>query len=89
MEDVTANAETLMYQAVSTSEIWLRKIVTILDDMFGEGYAEDHPTLVSGMLTAAALDQHAAHVRIAGQDIREGLYSIGRVIRDLDTLPED
>lgn len=86
MEDVTASAETLMYQAVSTSEVWLKKIVTILDDMFGTGYAEDHPTLVSGMLTAAALDQHAAYVKVAGQDVRDGLNSLGRAIED---LPED
>jgi hypothetical protein len=80
--DVLADATTLLRQAPMTISEYLSAVVTMLDDRFGEGYAEKHPDLVGVLVTACTRDFGTAFLKLAAQDLREALYALADAVRE-------
>jgi len=53
---MVADADTLMRQAPDTAELYLRKVVASIDDVFGAGHAKANPALVAAMVQACTAD---------------------------------
>ena len=53
---MAADADTLMRQAPATADLYLRQVVTSIDDVFGDGYAKANPALVAAMVQACTVD---------------------------------
>jgi hypothetical protein len=51
--------ETLFRQAPMTAHTYLNDAIDKLDLVFGQGYARDHPELVSAYMQTCAIDYHA------------------------------
>ncbi|MBN7843662.1 hypothetical protein J0A78_02130 [Providencia rettgeri] len=62
-------AETLATQATKTAYGWLIDAKEAIDSVFGDGYVEKHPELVSGFMQAAALDQAGMYLRAIAESL--------------------
>ena len=49
-------SDTLMRQAPMSADLYLRKAVESIDEVFGAGYAKAHPAVVTAFLQACAVD---------------------------------
>lgn len=66
MSRVTADPLTLIKQASSTVEYYVRDGADFLDRTFGEGYSKKNPVLLGAFITAAAMDfQTSMHTQSA------------------------
>ena len=54
MNDVTA--DTLMRQAPTTVDFYLKEAIASIDDRLGEGSAKKHPELLAAFIKASAMD---------------------------------
>lgn len=50
------NPENAMRQATYTAEYYMEKAKLKIDEFFGDGYAMNHPSLVSSFMHVCALD---------------------------------
>ena len=66
---VKASAEKLMEQAIYTADEYMHSAVNLIDKMFGNGYAKEHPELISAFMQTAAKDYQA-------QNILKGLETV-------------
>jgi len=82
MQPISADAGTLMNQAVMTAKTYLIGAKKEIDDVFGDGYAEAHPELVSAFLRTCAADFGAAVAGAIAQDTAESLAGAIREIAD-------
>jgi hypothetical protein len=80
MDRITANAECLMEQGAITAYTWMRQAVKDIDRMFGDGYAKEHPELISGYIKAASIDQLSSVIASVMQDTSEELSVVLREI---------
>lgn len=74
--DRLPSAEILAEQAAKTASGWMSDAVTGIDELFGKGYAKQHPELVAAFMQSAAIDEAAMHLRgiaLAHQRIDETL----------------
>lgn len=69
MRRIDATPETLMTQAGDTADVWLGQAVRSIDATFGDGYAKDHPELVSAFLKAASFDWMTSVFENSGDSI--------------------
>lgn len=53
---MSADADTLMRQAPMTADLYLRKAVQSIDEVFGAGYAKEHPEIVAAFMQACTVD---------------------------------
>ena len=53
---MSADADTLMRQAPMTVDLYLRKAVESIDEVFGAGYAKAHPEVVAAFMQACSWD---------------------------------
>lgn len=53
----------LMRQARDTAEAYFNQAVRIIDEKFGEGYAKEHPELITGYMDTAAQDYNTGMMR--------------------------
>ena len=56
MGSITASWDTLLDQASSTTDTYFRRMVRIIDDEFGDGYAKKNPELVGRLVQTCAID---------------------------------
>ena len=82
MDRITATAETLMRQAPMSVETYLHEAHTMIDGVYGDGYAEKHPELIAAFIQACASDFQASFLGAVLQDM-----DIQRVLAEIqDTL---
>lgn len=63
---ITADSQTLYEQAIGTTNDYMRHAVETIDELFGKGYATEHPELVAAYMQTAASDLAASiHGKIA------------------------
>ncbi|HIB5224350.1 TPA: hypothetical protein ACWW8Y_004952 [Escherichia coli] len=70
------SADTLAEQAAKTASGWMSDAVIAIDELFGKGYAKQHPELVAAFMQTAGLDEAAMHLRglvLANQRIDDTL----------------
>jgi hypothetical protein len=48
--------DALLIQACGTADTYMRAAIQCIDKCFGNGYAKDHPELVTAFMQVAALD---------------------------------
>lgn len=53
---MSADADTLMRQAPMTVDLYLRKAVESIDEVFGAGYAKANPAVVAAFMQACSWD---------------------------------
>ncbi|VWX52979.1 hypothetical protein NOVOSPHI9U_420222 [Novosphingobium sp. 9U] len=70
---ILANNETLLRQASKTAEQYLQDAIGSIDHSLGQGYAEQHPELIAGFMTTAALDYGASVIARALGSLGDGL----------------
>lgn len=66
---ITADWYTLMDQAPGTVDHYLGRVIDMVDRQFGDGYAQEHPELVSSLVTACCLDFLTSHMGVAAQKL--------------------
>lgn len=70
-----------MRQGAETADLWLRKVVRSVDEVFGEGYARANPQVVAAMLAASASDFRTttltASIDRLADAIHTGLANLG------------
>ena len=71
--DITADADMLLRQASMTAHDYLWDAVDLIDKQFGDGFAKKNPALVAEMVRAQSADFNTAILKIAAQDVRDGL----------------
>ena len=82
MQPISADAATLMNQAVMTAKTYLIGAKTEIDDVFGDGYAESHPELVAAFLGACRADFGTAVSAAVTQDAAESIAGAIREVAD-------
>jgi hypothetical protein len=81
-EDITATYDQLLAQTERTSNTDLLDAVNSIDKLFGEGFAKKNPALVATFIQTSSADFHHAMLKLAAQDIRDGLRSLAEAIGD-------
>ena len=71
MDRITGDAMTLMRQASMTAHTYMIDGIRSVDESFGEGYAKDHPELVSAFIQTCAMDYATAVLASVVQDVSE------------------
>jgi len=61
--------ETIMKQAGMTAHHWMCQGRDVIDEQFGDGYAEKHHELLVGFMTAAGSDEIAMYLHQLGQAV--------------------
>lgn len=74
--DITAGFDGLVVQASETADTFMRAAVHNIDKAFGAGYARNNPALVIAAMRVASADFCHAMVKLAAQDIRDGLRDL-------------
>lgn len=68
MTTISASWDTLLTQAGDTVETYLRRAHIMLDERFGDGYAEKNPQLVGQLVGSMTRDfQSASFGKIVGE----------------------
>lgn len=63
--EITASFEELLKQASMTAEDYMRKAVTAIDQLMGDGYAEKNPSLIIAFMQIADNDyRHSATMKM-------------------------
>ena len=83
MEHITANADTLMEQAVLTASNYLYEAVRQIDAQFGKGYSREHPELVGVFMNVCAQD-FGTSMRCAVE--QDSSMSVGAISDALDRI---
>lgn len=79
MDHITANADTLMEQAVLTASNYLDEAVRQIDAQFGKGYSREHPELVGVFMNVCAVEQDSS---MSVGAISDALDRIARAITE-------
>jgi hypothetical protein len=77
--DLTPDAA--MRQAAMTAKHYLICASTDIDDVFGDGYATEHPELMGAYMITAALDFHSASISSDTGDIANAIDGAGDFLR--------
>lgn len=77
---IEADAQTLMRQAHLTAHDYLVNAQIDIDQIFGDGYAREHPELIAAYMRTAAQDLHTA---ITAKEIGEALRELATAITGL------
>lgn len=77
MGTITADANTLMYQASYTADVYMAKGIDSIDKEFGKGYAKANPGLLAGYMLTCTLDNGSATIAKAIEYLadRGGFFS--------------
>lgn len=59
-QNITAEPDTLMRQAPTTVELYLKEVIEMVDVNFGKGYARANPALVASLVETCAKDYSTA-----------------------------
>lgn len=74
---ITASWVKLMEDGASAAKYYMSKAITDIDDMFGKGYASEHPELVGAYMKAAATEAQGQVIgkclQLCTEDINEQL----------------
>jgi hypothetical protein len=74
---MTHTFDDLMHQASMTAHDYFINACKVIDDKFGDGYAEKHPELISAFMQTAASDFNTcAYTKILSESAREITESI-------------
>lgn len=84
MNDVIADAMTLVRQASATIEIYYDEIEHFLDEKYGAGWSKSHSETVSQLVNACTKDYDSASTLSGLQDIRDKLGSIADAINGIE-----
>jgi hypothetical protein len=76
MTDILADWDTLLRQASMTADTYMGEAIDCIDKKFGDGFAEKNPDLVVGFMKVAASDFWGATLKLAAQDLRNGLLEV-------------
>lgn len=71
-----------MNQASMVAHDYMHQAIKSIDDVFGEGYAEKHPSLIVGYMNAAALDFQASVISGAIGDLKTTLEELAAAMSD-------
>ncbi len=80
--DVTANFDALMRQATMTASDFLAFAIRETKERLEPLGMKPTPELIAEVMKAAQADFHTAMVKLAAQDIRDGLVNVGDAIRE-------
>jgi hypothetical protein len=72
------SSDTMMRQAKMTAHDYMLAAKSDIDDIWGEGYAKQHPELVGAYIQTAAMDFGA---NIIAQQVRAGLEEIAEAVK--------
>jgi hypothetical protein len=76
---VSADATTLFSQAKHTAKSYMTNAQFNIDELFGEGYAANHPELVCAYMQTAAIDFATAILSARLQEIGNALEQGSKV----------
>ena len=71
--EITASFNDLMRDASSAAYSYLVEANNMIDDLYGKGYAKNHPELVGAFIQAAAIDLAAVTIAVKLQEISKQL----------------
>lgn len=71
--EITASFYEMTEWAAEIAERHLSAAVAAIDGQFGKGFAKDNPHLVGSFMQAAALNYHAAVVKVSAQGLDDRL----------------
>ncbi len=84
---ITASPEMLMDQAVTSARRYMHKAESEIDQLFGKGYAKEHPGLVGQFMAACVGDYHTAFQAKVSQEsneqVAEALLDIASSLDDI------
>jgi hypothetical protein len=80
---VEINAETAFRQPMSAAHDYMGSAKQNIDDMFGEGYAAEHPDLIAAYMRTAAKDFFTASLSYSLQSIARAQVDIAGAIGGL------
>jgi hypothetical protein len=80
--DISADYDTLLRQSKMTAEDYFIRAISEIDKQFGDGYAESNPDLVIAFMRSSSNDFNYAMVKLAAQDIRDGMQYLADVISE-------
>jgi hypothetical protein len=78
----------LMLQARDTATQYFNQAVRIIDEKFGEGYAEAHPELIVGFMRTASADFHTAVLHFGLESIADSIGNQGSAIIDSNDISQ-
>jgi uncharacterized protein YukE len=84
MRRVSADSDTLLYQAMTTTARYLKSAIMEIDDELGKGYAKQHPELIAAYMRTAAVDFQAGVIAGALEDISESIEKAAEALESLD-----
>jgi hypothetical protein len=79
-QEIEAGFDTLVLQAGKTANSYMADAVEAIDERFGKGYAEKNPALVAAFMRAASADFGQAMLKLAAQDVRNGIQELANAI---------
>ena len=75
-----SSGENVMRDARNTTKAYLIDAESDINDMFGKGFAEEHPELVGAYIQAATQVEASSMQKMALQDIRDALGEHSKVV---------
>jgi hypothetical protein len=78
--DIDTGYDNLLHQASLTSTEYLIQAIRNIDGEFGAGYAKRNPDLVAAFIRSSSNDFNMSMLKLAAQDIRNGLVRIGEAL---------
>jgi hypothetical protein len=73
--DIEADFDTLLRQALMTTDNYMREACERIDNLFGDGFAKNNTALVVAFMQVASADFNSAMLKLAAQDLRDGLIA--------------
>jgi len=70
-------------QAPMTASDYMTKAVAAIDRTFGKGYAERHPVLVAGIVSATSQDFHSTMISMLTEVISRRLQEVSAAIESV------
>nr|WP_279090043.1 hypothetical protein [Comamonas thiooxydans] len=93
-DEITADFKTIYEQAADTAESYMLKAVRIINENFGDGYAQAHPELIAAFMTSATSECHtitaakvnSAAIRSVAESLNSMASALDRISDSLDNV---
>lgn len=82
-DHILASNSTLMRQAQMTACTYMEQAVVDIDEIFGKGYAKQHPDLIAAYMQVSAIDCGTGVIARAIEHIEGELTGIAQAISEL------
>lgn len=83
---VSANIPLLFEKASQNVGDYLAEAINAIDNKFGHGYAKQNPVLVGAFIQACAQDFHTRMMKLAAQEIGDGLSNLNGIALATETV---